>query len=92
MQIKTESGFNFEIDYEQIADDWEVVEMLVNIDADGVAQHPAEMVKVAIRIMGEEQFAAFKKYLKEKNGRVSTQVVLETVGEIFNGNNAGKNS
>lgn len=92
MKIQTGSGFEFEIDYDAIADDWEIVEMLVNIDADGVAQHPADMVKVAVKIMGEEQFAAFKAYLKEKNGRVSTSVVLATVGEIFNGNNATKNS
>lgn len=92
MKINTESGFVFEIDYDEIADDWDIVEALVAIDEDGASKHPAALIRVATKVMGDEQYAAFKKYLKEKNGRVSTQVVLATVGEILNANNTSKNS
>ena len=92
MKVSTRSGFEFEIDYEQISDDWEVVEMLVGIDEDGASKHPRDLINVATRIMGEEQFAEFKKYLKEKNGKVSTRLMLTTVGEILNANSTSKNS
>lgn len=92
MEITTGSGFTFEVDINQIADDWEVLELVALIDSGDVSKNAGAVVKLAKTVMGEDQYKNFMAYLKEKNGRISSQEVIQAITDIFSGSQPGKNS
>lgn len=92
MKIKTGSGFEFEIDINRIADDWEILELVASVDGGDTSQSAGDVVKLAKAVMGEDQYKEFMAYLKKKNGRISSAEVIQTITEIFSGSQPGKNS
>ena len=84
---KTESGFEFAIS-EEALDDYELLEILAEIDNGNGGLVP-EMVT---RLLGKEQKEALKEHLRDKNGKISTQSMMNEVMEIFKSNQEGKNS
>ncbi len=81
----TESGFEYEI-CDEALDDYELLEVLAEIDAGHSGQIPL-MVKL---LLGEEQTKALKEHCK-RNGRVTASKMLIEVTEILSSNKAGKN-
>lgn len=92
MKVKTGSGFEFEIDLNQIADDWEILELVASVEGGDMARSAGDIVKLAKLVMGEAQYKDFMAYLKEKNGRISSQEVVQTITEIITASQPGKNS
>lgn len=84
---KTESGFPFEIE-EQVLDDYELLEILAEIDGGNGGLVPA----MVTRLLGKEQKDALKEHLRNKDGKVSTQAMMTEVMEIFKSKQEGKNS
>lgn len=83
----TTSGFYFELD-EEVMDDYELLDMLCEIDAGDVSRVTA-MVRM---LLGEEQDAALRNHIRTKSGRVPATKMIAEVMEIFNACNQGKNS
>ncbi len=81
------NGFEVTVD-ENGLDDWEILEILCDLDEGKFGKMP----KVFTALLGEEQFAALKKYLKEKDGKVRISAMQDTLGEIFSTLKEGKKS
>lgn len=83
----TKSGFQFKIE-DQALDDYEILEMLTEIDDGNGALVP----KMIERLLGKEQKEALKEHLRNKEGKVSTRNMMIEVMDIFKSSNEGKNS
>lgn len=81
------NGFEVTVD-ENGLDDWEILEILCDLDEGKFGKMP----KVFTALLGEEQFAALKKYLKEKDGKVRISAMQDALGEIFSTLKEGKKS
>lgn len=81
----TNSGFSYEIT-EETLDDYELLEIFVDMDAGNIGLVP-QMVK---KLLGDEQSKALKEHCKE-NGRISTNKMMNEVMDILASNNEGKN-
>lgn len=79
------NGFEVTVD-ENGLDDWEILEILCDLDEGKFGKMP----KVFTALLGEEQFAALKKYLKEKDGKVRISAMQDALGEIFSTLKEGK--
>lgn len=86
MRGKTESGFEFELN-EEALDDYELLEVLHKIDKGDFGLVP-EMVD---RLLGEEQKEKLKTHLRNEEGKVSANRLLDEVMQIFNANKTTKN-
>lgn len=73
----TQSGFEFEIDPEQL-DDMEYVEKLAEIE-----ENVLVLPKVIVMTLGEEGKKRLYDHLREDNGRVSVSKVSEEFTEIL---------
>lgn len=66
MEGTTSTGFKYKIDKNLIADDWELLELLVSADAgDNTAAITAMKA-----ILGEESYKALKEHIRKEHGRV----------------------
>lgn len=74
---KTESGFEFEIN-EQDLDDMEFLELLAKSQNDALA-FPA----VLERLLGSEQKKALYDHLRNESGRVPVEATADIVAEIM---------
>ena len=75
----TKSGFNFTLK-EEALDDYELFEMLVDLDAGDASKLP----QVMKMLFGEKQKNRLIEHLKQKNkGRASLTATMEEVNEIF---------
>ena len=75
---KTSSGFKFQINESTINDDYELVELLVELE-----ENPLLISKVVRKILGPDATAALKDHLRDENGCVSTQKMNDEITEIF---------
>lgn len=82
----TTTGFEFEIP-EEMQDDWELFEMLREVDKGNMGI----MVDVAYKLLGDEQLARLKEHVKEKHGHVSTAGMGAELAYILEGNESTKN-
>lgn len=72
-----ENGFSYEIDEEQL-NDYEFIELLAEAEKDLLA-----FVRVAKRLLGEEQHAALKEHLRDENGRIDPLVMADSIRTIM---------
>ena len=77
---KTKSGFEFEIDKQQISDDWELVEVLVAADGGNTAA----VIRAMKAILGEDTYTALKEHIRDENGKVSAVKMQAEFLEILN--------
>lgn len=80
MRGTTSTGFSFEIDKNIIADDWELLELLVAADA---GDHSAA-ISAMKQILGDSAYKALKEHVRKENGRVSSVRMKEEFMEILN--------
>lgn len=83
---KTESGFSFEIEEEEL-DDIELLELLAD-----VGTNPLLIPKIVAKILGPDQKKALYDHVRDKNGRASTTKVSEEFAEILASTKQLKNS
>lgn len=83
---KTESGFNYEIEEEEL-DDIELLELLADVGA-----NPLLVPKIVTKVLGNDQKKALYDHVRDKNGRASTTRVSEEFTEILAGTKQLKNS
>lgn len=83
---KTKSGFEYGLE-ETAMDDWELFEDLTAVD-DG---EQTKIISCAKRLLGEKQYNRLKEYLRDEKGRVSISVMSNTIAEIFESVEEGKN-
>ena len=85
--MKLTNGFEVEVD-EKALDDWEVMEIVCELDGEKYMRMP----DLFITLLGNEQYQALKKHLKEhsESGRCTTTDMSAALAEIFDGLKAGK--
>ncbi len=81
------NGFEVTVD-EKALDDWEVMEIVCELDA----EHFSRLPDLFVTLLGKEQYQALKKHLKEhsESGRCTTTDMSAALGEIFAGLKEGK--
>lgn len=80
MIMKTNSGFEYELDKDRIVDDWELVEDLVAADGGDTAAG----VRAMKAILGEKTYKALKEHVRNENGKVSSVKLQAEFLEILN--------
>ena len=83
---KTKSGFEYEIPEENL-NNYELVETLGELE-----QNPLLITKTVDLLLGKEQKEKLKDHLRTKSGMVPTDKISEEIMEIFNSQQATKNS
>lgn len=84
---KTESGFEFQLDEENL-DDYELLENLCDIDNGDVSK----ITIAANQLLGKEQMKALKEHVRNEKGRVSAAKMIEEITQIFKNQSGPKNS
>ena len=74
---KTESGFKFELDEENL-NDMEFIEMMANAE-----QNPLAYPRMLERMLGEEQKKRLYDHVRTKEGRVPPDLIDKEVEQIF---------
>lgn len=74
----TKSGFRYEIN-ENIGDDYELLKLITKVEQDGTL-----IFDLTDKLLGVKQAANLEKFLKKRDGYVSTQKIIKEVTEIFN--------
>lgn len=77
MKATMSDGFEIGI-REEALDDWDFLEMLEEVDDGG-----GSIVKVAKVLLGDEGLAALKQHIRERDGRVSVQVMVDALAELM---------
>lgn len=85
-KIKTKSGFSCDVDLKGIEDDYELLELLSNLE-----DNPLVIVKIAKKVLGEESYTRLKEHLR-KDGQISTSGMTEELTEIMQSIQQLKNS
>lgn len=75
---KTSSGFKFQINESTINDDYELLELLGELE-----ENPILIYKVIRKVLGLDAAAALKNHVRDENGVVSIQKMNEEITEIF---------
>jgi len=78
--MKTQSGFEYELDKAAISDDWELVEILVAADGGDTAA----VIRAMKAILGEKTYQALKEHIRDENGKVSAVKMQAEFLEILN--------
>ena len=82
----TKSGFKFTISNE-IANDYELVELLVDLEQDTM-----NLIKVVNKVLGKKQTNDLKEHLRNNKGIVPTDLMMKEIEEIFQAEEEVKNS
>lgn len=80
------SGFEFEID-EEVLDDWEMLELLQEIDDGSVGK----IAKAIVLLLGKEQYEKLKNFIKARDGKIKASVMIDEFTSIMNANKEVKN-
>jgi len=78
MLVKTESGFEIDIEKESFADDWELLELLVQADSN----NQAATIKAMEAILGKDGYKNLKEHLRQ-DGKVSAVRMRNEFTEIL---------
>lgn len=78
MLVKTASGFEIDIDKDGFADDWELLELLVQADRN----NQAATIEVMQKILGRDGYNALKEHIR-KDGKVSAVRMKNEFMEIL---------
>ncbi|QDK71456.1 hypothetical protein [Lactococcus protaetiae] len=82
----TKSGFRYEIS-ENIGDDYEVLKLIKGVENDGTL-----IVDLVSKVLGGKQADNLEKFLKKRDGYVSTEKMGKEIIEIFTHQPVLKNS
>lgn len=80
------SGFEFEID-EEVLDDWEMIELLQEIDDGSVGK----IAKAIVFLLGKEQYKKLKNFIKARDGKIKASVMIDEFTSIMNAEKEVKN-
>lgn len=80
------SGFEFEID-EEVLDDWEMLELLQEIDDGSVGK----IAKAIVFLLGKEQYEKLKNFIKARDGKIKASVMIDEFTSIMNAEKEVKN-
>lgn len=76
--MKTSTGFEFEI-VDGVFDDWELFELLADVDSGNGMKIPAVLKK----LLGAEQAAALKEHVRSEDGRVTVEAMNAEITDII---------
>lgn len=82
---KTKSGFKFKIN-ERVLNDYELIELLAEVE-----ENPLLVTKVLTTVLGDDKQRLIE-HVREEDGIVPVDAMMEEIAEIFNASNEGKNS
>lgn len=88
VKITTKTGFECSIDTDALANDWELLELLSDIDGGNVAA----MVKILPFILPDKNDQKRIKDHCRENGKVKLDKMTAEIMDIFQGAKEGKNS
>ena len=83
---KTDSGFEYKVS-KDVANDYELVEALGELDT-----NPLLLATIVNKVLGKEQTNKLKDHIRTEDGIVPTDVMMQEVMAIFNGEKEIKNS
>lgn len=81
----TESGFAYTINLENL-EDYELFELISE-----VAENPMLTPKIVKKLLGEEQTKKLKDHIRDENGHVSIDQMIQEIGDIMTGQEDLKN-
>lgn len=76
--MKTSTGFEFEI-VDGVFDDWELFELLADVDSGNGMKIPAVLKK----LLGAEQAVALKEHVRGEDGRVTVEAMNAEITDII---------
>lgn len=76
--MKTSTGFEFTI-ADEVFDDWELFELLADIDSGNGMKVPVVLKK----LLGAEQAAALKEHVRNGDGRVTVEAMNAEITDII---------
>lgn len=82
---KTKTGFKFAID-ERVLNNYELIELLADVE-----ENPLLVTKVLTTVLGDKKQDLIE-HVREDDGIVPVEKMMEEIAEIFNAGNEGKNS
>ena len=82
---ETKTGFRYSVN-EAALNDWELLE-----DLDGIENNPQRYVRVARRLLSEEQYEALKKHCINEENRVDMTKMFYEISDILTSNDRIKN-
>lgn len=82
---KTKTGFKFEID-ERALNDYELIELLAETE-----ENPLVVAKVLTKLLGDQK-ADLIEHVRDEDGFVPADKLMEELEEVFNASNQTKNS
>ena len=83
---KTDSGFEYEVS-KNVANDYELLEALGELET-----NPLLLSTIVNKVLGKEQTNKLKDHIRTDEGIVPTDVMMQEVMAIFNGEKEIKNS
>ena len=75
---KTKSGFNYQIQKEQV-EDYDFIELIGEVD-----ENPTVIPKIVKLLFGKEQTEKLKDHLRTEDGFVPAAKMIEVFGEVLN--------
>ncbi len=84
----TISGFDYEIE-EDAFDDYDLLIALRKMDEQGSFWQADACLDI---LLGKEQKETYLQFLRDRDGRARTTVIVEDLGGLFTGEDAAKNS
>lgn len=91
VEVTTKSGFRCKVD-PKMFDDWRVVRALSDSDADDPMLQAKGSAALFDTLLGRKGTDALADHVKDKNGFVSTQKMVDELTEIIGACAAGKKS
>lgn len=83
---KTDSGFVYSIEKKRL-DNYELLEVITEVD-----ENPTLIPKVLKLLLGQEQASALKEHVRDEDGIVPAEKMVEELGNIFQNQAQTKNS
>ena len=87
MKAHLKDGFEVDIRDEAIGD-WEFLEILSDIDEGETGL----IVRAARTMLGKEGVSSLKEHIRDGNGRVDAEAMVNAIQELMNSTNESKNS
>lgn len=87
MKAHLKDGFEVDI-RDEVIGDWEFLEILSDIDEGETGL----IVRAARMMLGKEGVSSLKEHIRDGNGRVDAEAMVNAIQELMNSTNESKNS
>ncbi|MDD6230419.1 MAG: hypothetical protein PUA95_06775 [Lactimicrobium massiliense] len=89
MIARSKTGFELDIDVENVADNWETLELMAEADAGSIGA----MIKAMKQVLGAEGYTALKDHVRSlsKTGKVSTKAMQSEFTSLMESTTPTKN-